>query len=114
MRAGASEWTIHRLAMSTLTPEQLILEVGDLYSLPAVAMEVLALARDPALDAADLKASLERDPALAAKVLRVVNSSLFGLAHPVSSLNQAITMLGLRPLKIAITHTLSLSFATVK
>ena len=35
-------------------------------------------------------------------MLRVVNSSLFGLAHPVSDLNQAITLLGLKPLKLLV------------
>jgi HD-like signal output (HDOD) protein/GGDEF domain-containing protein len=85
-----------------LTPEELLLQSGELYSLPAVAMELLAMADDPTLQPIALKRCFERDPALTAKVLRVVNSSLFGLAHPVSDLNQAITLLGLKPLKLLV------------
>ncbi len=85
-----------------LTPEELLLQAGELYSLPAIAMELLALADDPTLQPNALKRCFERDPALTAKVLRVVNSSLFGLPHPISDLNQAITLLGLKPLKLLV------------
>ena len=85
-----------------LTPEELLLQSGELYSLPAIAMELLAMADEPTLQPIALKRCFERDPAMTAKVLRVVNSSLFGLAHPVSDLNQAITLLGLKPLKLLV------------
>lgn len=96
-----------------LTPEQLILRLGELYTLPAVALEVLALADDPSVEASALRQCFERDPALTAKVLRVVNSALFGIAHPVSDLNQAIALLGLKPLKLLVLgFALPQSFAT--
>lgn len=74
----------------------------QLYSLPAVAMEVLELTKQPEVDVRALKACIENDPALTSKVLRVVNSSLFGLASEVSNLQQAISLLGLKPLKLLV------------
>jgi HD-like signal output (HDOD) protein/GGDEF domain-containing protein len=67
-----------------------------------VAAEVLELTADPQIDARRLKECIERDPALAAKVLRVVNSSLFGLSRNVRDLNQALAMLGTKPLKLLV------------
>ncbi len=82
--------------------DQFVNRVKSLYSLPAVAAEVLELTASPRVDNAALKACIERDPALTVRILRVVNSSLFGLSHPVSNLNQAITMLGIKPLKLLV------------
>ena len=68
--------------------------------MPVVAVEVLSLADDPLVDAPRLKRCIERDPALTAKLLRVVNSSLFGLSRQVTDLNQAIALLGVKALKL--------------
>ena len=53
---------------------------GRLYTLPAVAMRVLQLTDNPKIDAPALKECIDNDPALAGKILKVVNSSLFGLS----------------------------------
>ncbi|MEX0865810.1 MAG: HDOD domain-containing protein [Pirellulales bacterium] len=82
--------------------EQLAAQAGSLYSLPAVAMEVIRLTDHPRVDVQALKLCIERDPALTSKVLRVVNSSLFGLSSEVSNLNQALALLGTKPLKLLV------------
>ncbi|MEE8451188.1 MAG: HDOD domain-containing protein [Thermoguttaceae bacterium] len=84
------------------TLDRLVARAGHLYSLPAVAMEVLRLTRNPRVDARALKECLENDPALTGKILRVVNSSLFGLSREVSDLNQALALLGTKPLKLLV------------
>ncbi|HEV3339975.1 MAG TPA: HDOD domain-containing protein [Pirellulales bacterium] len=81
---------------------QLLDHSRQLYSLPAVALEVLELTNEPQVDTARLKDCIERDPALTSKVLRVVNSSLFGLGRRVSDLNQALAVLGTKPLKMLV------------
>jgi len=73
-----------------------------LYSLPAVAVKVLELTANPQVDTHALKEAIENDPALTAKLLRVVNSSLFGLSREVSDLNQALALLGTKPLKLLV------------
>ncbi|MGE3407940.1 MAG: HDOD domain-containing protein, partial [Pirellulales bacterium] len=82
--------------------ERLVANANDLYSLPRVAAEVLELTRDPQVDARRLKECIENDPALTAKLLRVVNSSLFGLSRHVRDLNQALALLGTTPLKLLV------------
>lgn len=72
------------------------------YTLPAVALEVLRLTDEPGIDARALCRCLESDPALAAKLLRVVNSSLYGLPCQIASLSQAIALLGVQPLRLLV------------
>lgn len=87
---------------ASLQIDDLVARTGSLYSLPMVAVEVLELTNSPKVDAAKLKACIERDPALTIKILKVVNSSLFGLSRQVSDLHQAIALLGVKPLKLLV------------
>src|SRR3954464_7603140 len=82
--------------------QQFVERTGQLYSLPAVAAEVLRLTGEPQIDPRELRQCIETDPALAARLLRVVNSSLFGPTRQVTDLNQALTLLGIRPLKMLV------------
>lgn len=82
--------------------DRLVANARQFYSLPAVAMQVLDLTNNPSVDTQALKQCLENDPALTTKVLRVVNSSLFGMSRQVSSLNQALALLGIKPLKLLV------------
>jgi HD-like signal output (HDOD) protein len=65
-------------------------------------VRVLELTENPKVDVRALKDCVETDPALTAKVLRVVNSALFGLSREVTSLNQALALLGTKPLKLLV------------
>ncbi len=82
--------------------DRLVERAGQLYSLPAVAIQVLRLTSEPEVDLRALRDCLENDPALTSRVLRVVNSSLFGFSRKVSDLNQALALLGVRPLKMLV------------
>lgn len=84
------------------TLDHLAVRSAQLYSLPRVAMQVLQLTRNPDVDTRALKECIENDPAIASRILRVVNSSLFGLSREVSDLNQALALLGLKPLKLLV------------
>lgn len=84
------------------TLAKLLDQAKQLYTLPGVALRVLELTNNPQVDAAELKNCIERDPALTTKVLRVVNSSLFGMSRRVSDLNQSLTLLGTKPLKLLV------------
>ncbi|MCA9247469.1 MAG: HDOD domain-containing protein [Planctomycetales bacterium] len=86
-------------------PQQLDLFVQrakSLYSLPAVAAKVLELTEHPRVDSAALKECIENDPAITAKILRVVNSAQYGHAHGIRDLGQALTVLGTKPLKMLV------------
>jgi HD-like signal output (HDOD) protein/GGDEF domain-containing protein len=90
------------LADATTVLNRFVDKAGKLYTLPAVAVQVLQLTNHPRVDVQRLKACVENDPALTTKVLRVANSSLFGPSRKVSDLNQALTMLGTKSLKLLV------------
>lgn len=68
----------------------------ELPVLPGVAAEVLALSQQETTDAARLSAVVHRDQALAGNVLRVANSAAYAGQVPCSSLQQAVSRLGLQ------------------
>ena len=80
----------------------------NLPSLPTVAVEILRLTRDQDASVNDLAGMIQQDPALTARILKMVNSSLFGIPREVSSVKQAVNMLGLRAVKV-----MALSFSLV-
>ncbi|MEL7473233.1 MAG: HDOD domain-containing protein [Planctomycetota bacterium] len=85
-----------------------ILGCPTLPSLPAVAARVLELASDEDVSLDELAQTIQQDQALAAKVLRTVNSSYYALRTRVGSIRKAISMLGLGPVK-----SLTLGFSLV-
>lgn len=76
-----------------------VLACPSLPSLPAVAVEVLALTRSPDVSLADISRVVQNDPGLAAKILKTVNSSFYGLQQPCSRLDRAMSYLGLQAVK---------------
>lgn len=76
-----------------------ILDPSRLPTPPAVALQIIQAASRPNCKPAEIVALVSRDPALCAKILRAVNSCLFGLTKPVGSLERAIVILGLNPLR---------------
>lgn len=84
------------------TVESLVERAGRLYTRPAVAMEIVRLTAQPAVDATAIRDCMAGDPALTAKLLRVVNSSIYGLKGEVSNLTQAVALVGVRPLKLLV------------
>jgi putative nucleotidyltransferase with HDIG domain len=78
---------------------EILAGIESLPSLPTVVLEVLRLANDRSAGAADFEELVRRDQALAAKVLKLVNSPFFGLRTKVTSITQAVVVLGLKTLK---------------
>jgi putative nucleotidyltransferase with HDIG domain len=70
--------------------------VGDLPSIPKVAKDVMSAVADVSTSADDLRVVLEQDPALASRVLKVANSSLYAFRREVETLRHAIALLGFR------------------
>jgi putative nucleotidyltransferase with HDIG domain len=74
-------------------------KVETLPSLPSVYQELTAVLADERTSARDVAAVLEQDPAMAAKVLQLVNSGFFGLGRRISSVEQAVAYLGMSMIK---------------
>jgi putative nucleotidyltransferase with HDIG domain len=79
---------------SKLVIDRLIARIGELPPMPQVAQKALALIRDPDSNMEDLARVLAVDEAMTSLVLRWANSSYYGLKYPVTTVRQAVTMLG--------------------
>lgn len=85
-----------------------ILSCQSLPSLPAIAIKVIELTRNQNVSMDELAQTVQNDQALAAKILRTVNSSFYGLRQRCASIRQALVMMGLGPVK-----ALTLGFSLV-
>ena len=88
-----------------------IREISHIATLPEVTLKIIDLVEDPNSTAQDLHQVISHDPALCARILKVVNSSFYGLPGQIASINRAIVMLGLNAVKnIAIAASLAKLF----
>ena len=84
-----------------------ILASPSLPTLPAAALEVVDLCRRDDTPMDQLARAICKDPAIATKVLRTVNSVHFGLRSEVTTISHALVLLGLQTVKsIALGFTL--------
>ncbi|MEA2030993.1 MAG: HDOD domain-containing protein, partial [candidate division Zixibacteria bacterium] len=74
--------------------EKILKEHQELSSLPQTLAEVLRVSRDENASAKDLSSVLMRDPALTVKTLRLANSPFFGAGREITSMVQAVMVLG--------------------
>ncbi len=88
-----------------------IAEITQIATLPEVTLQIIRLVEDPDSSAQDLNKIITNDPALGARILKVVNSAFYGLPGQIGSINRAIVLLGLNAVKnIAIAASLAKLF----
>jgi len=88
-----------------------IREISHIATLPEITLKIIDLVEDPSSTAQDLHEVISGDPALSSRILKVVNSSFYGLPGQIASINRAIVMLGLNAVKnIAIAASLAKLF----
>ena len=85
------------------TLERVIAGLGELPPLPEVVTELLEYVRGENVDAQQVIRQIARDQALTARVLRVANSSFYGLQSRVATLQEAVIVLGLRTVATLVT-----------
>lgn len=76
------------------TPQSLIAEVGDLFSLPDIFFQVKKMLEDPHFTMADIGMVIAKDPALSARLLRVVNSAGYGFQSRIDTISRAVSLIG--------------------
>jgi putative nucleotidyltransferase with HDIG domain len=81
--------------MTTITIAQIIEDVKDLPTLPAVVMEILNCIDQENIDTHELANKVSHDIALTAKTLRYANSAYYSTMVKVTTIQQAISLLGL-------------------
>lgn len=73
--------------------------LGALPALPATYAKLAELTRNPEVSMDEVASVVERDPAITANVLKIINSAYFGLPRRVSNVRETVKYLGLEPLK---------------
>ncbi len=79
--------------------DYLLDEVITLPSLPSVVAKITQIVNNPDCSMAEVGKAISSDPAIALKTLRLVNSAYYGLGHKVSSVEQAVVLLGVKVIK---------------
>jgi putative nucleotidyltransferase with HDIG domain len=82
--------------------DELLAAVRDLPPLPSVVLDMVEALGHEELSAAQYAAKISRDQALAAKTLRLANSSFYGRGRLVRSVAEAIGVLGLGTLRAVV------------
>lgn len=75
-------------------PESLISDTNALISLPEVCLQLRERLADPQHTRKEVTEIILHDPALTARVLRIVNSAYYGMPQKVSEISHALNILG--------------------
>jgi len=91
--------------MIAISASDIASSVRQLPALPQVVMELVASLNDENCDLDHIARQIARDPAMAAKTLRLANSSFYGLSRQIQSIDQAIAVLGFHTVRNIATTT---------
>ena len=89
--------------------ESLVADVAGLVSPPDICVKIGELIQDPKASTQSIGEIIIRDPNLTGRLLRLVNSSFYGLRTKVDTVSRAITVVGTRDL-----YALVLAISAVK
>ncbi len=96
------------LAIEPSPLDLVVQQIDEISTLPDVALRVIEVTNNPDAGAQELKTAIETDVSLSARVLRMVNSSAYGLRTPVTNLQMAVAYLGFRQIRnLALTACIS-------
>jgi HD-like signal output (HDOD) protein len=82
-----------------MTVKALLDRASQLPSIPRLVQELLQMFDDPNSELAEIARRVQLDQALTAKVLRLANSSFYGSSRKISTVNEAVVMLGFDALR---------------
>ncbi len=85
------------------TLESLINQAGELPALPEIYIRVTELLENESSTTFQIGEAVQTDPALTARILKLINSAYIGLRNPVTSISQALTLLGRKQLQQVLT-----------
>lgn len=85
--------------------KEIIKNSKELSSLPEIYIRVSEILDDENSTADQIGHIVQTDPALASRLLKVVNSSFYGFPNEISTISQAVNILGRNPLRQLLTGT---------
>ncbi len=78
---------------------------NSVYSLPSIHIRLNEKLKDPYSSNAEIADLIEKDPGLSLVVLKIVNSAIYGFRQSISTVTQAINLLGRNELSILLLST---------
>lgn len=84
---------------------ELIGPPNSVYSLPSIHIRLHEKLKDPYSANAEIADLIEKDPGLSLVVLKIVNSAIYGFRQSISTITQAINLLGRNELSILLLST---------
>lgn len=89
----------------------LVKGVGNLVTLPDVFIRINQLVEDPNSNTADLAKVISQDPSFTVRLLRVANSSFYGLSSSVDTVSKAVSIIGTSQIRsLALATSVASSF----
>lgn len=80
------------------TMTELVASVKEVASLPAVYHQLVQVVNDPRSSAADVAKVISGDPGLTARLLRLVNSAMYGFPGRIETVSRAVALVGMSEL----------------
>ena len=78
---------------------KIISKMSDIKSFPQFVIETMKKLNDPESNAADVAKSLSRDEGLVLRILKLANSGAYGMTRTISSISEAIALLGYKSVR---------------
>ena len=92
--------------------DELVQSTSELISFPQAALRVNQLINDDTADMESVAQAITQDPALAAKLLKMANSSFYGFRGEIATVKKAIQVLGLAPVRTLVLGSASTELAS--
>lgn len=91
--------TLDDFSRAGLGPDDLVAGIVELSSPPEIYTLVTQILDEPSSTSADAARVIEKDPALTARLLKIINSAYYQFPSEIETVSRAITMIGGRELR---------------
>ncbi|MBX2861357.1 MAG: HDOD domain-containing protein [Vampirovibrio sp.] len=85
--------------MNKINLQEVIRKIDELPEIPQVALRVMHMMEDPDINAEELGKVIRVDPNMTTQILRLCNSAAYGFSRKISTVKEAIAILGFNTLK---------------
>jgi len=83
----------------TLTAREIVAGTVEVASLPEIFIRINEMVDNPHYSASDIGRMLSKDPAMTARLLKIVNSPFYNFPSKIDTVSRAITVIGVRELR---------------
>lgn len=85
-----------------MTSKEIILKTMDLPAVPVIAAKVIQLIDNPTTSLDDLQKSIVADQAMTSRILKIANSSFYGVRQNIDTITEALSILGLKVTRLIV------------